>query len=719
MLATAALGTRALATARLGGRAVVPIDKAKPYRLVVTNPNLQVVAVLDQWYGGRWKQEANAPDVLEFSYPLQDAKASTLVFPNKVWLYESSSTIPSQKFHITRRRRAHGYTGEVLTIFAKDYSSQLAKEWIVEETSGAAVTVKSLVASWLAGQLAEHPIRLGTIHPSIGNETVSISIAIKSVLNAIHELQAMVGGWFWVDAASERFYWDRWRGERKGQQIRVQKNMTEMSVDEDYEQIVTRVYPKGQGTVPRHKVGIAAPGYLEKNTGTYGIIPFVISDPSIAESDRLADVAQSFLDRNSVPKKTYSVGVIDLSQADLPVDFSFEKIQLGSLVRIINEQLGEEFESNILSIERNLDAPMQMQAGQGALSGSGLQSWGSGSLGPDGGFPDGFGGIGGGGSGGGGGGGGGDFDLPQDALPGTPPTKPPSGGLDEGDVLLHLADPDSGTAEWGGNAPDPIADLIEQLVELRERVEAADNEDRGVIRDIDLTTHEDGTELPVVQRIFDEGLVGDTDDLPGSEGYEDLDYRPGDNRFIREPSPGHPEFRGTDEGWHEYGSDIELSDEEPLQHGPAADTGTGELAARDDHVHPGRAYYEATDKSALAITDIPEAAEAWTTSSKLSFDWNSTAEKWVLRSGQRIADEAALSITGLAAEDDGATLYAESEDTYHLRYKGSWVQLIRCHVVASGGLPNVAAPALGFVSGTGKYSVRSADLGWLLISHWA
>ena len=158
-------------------------------------------------------------------------------------------------------------------------------------------------------------------------------------------------------------------------------------------------------------------------------------------------------------------------------------------------------------------------------------------------------------------------------------------------------------------------------------------------------------------------------------------------------------------------SNVELSDDTPLKHSRAGDDGSGALGSKSDHSHPGVPYYEATTKSTLA-TPTEDIAEAWTTTSKLWFDWDDVAGAWRLRGGQRVANEAALTITGLDANDDGATIYAESEDTLWMRHKANWRQLIRWHSGSTSDGPCF------YESSNKLYYVNAAGTSFL-ISHWS
>jgi len=194
------------------------------------------------------------------------------------------------------------------------------------------------------------------------------------MLTGIRQLHQMIGGYFVVDPNTMKFHWTRELGERKGQQILRGHNLIDYEEEIDYEKIITRLYAKGKGTEAATKRPLAGTGYVENNTGTYGTIPGVISDPGVDSLNELTDKATTRLQEVSVPHKSYTVNTIDLSQVQGLVDYSFHYLLLGTLVTVIDADLSVEIEQRVIEIMRRLDNPLDVKI-QVTDPDSGTASW--------------------------------------------------------------------------------------------------------------------------------------------------------------------------------------------------------------------------------------------------------------------------------------------------------------------------------------------------------
>ena len=338
------------------------------YRIEVRNAAGTMLAILDKVYAGSWRQKVNEPDEFTFSYPFNETtKTAHFVFPNQVWLYDTNASQPLQKFFIAGRKKISEAAGTRWDLRCKSLLAQLSREKI---DSYAVTTATKIIAILISifedDQLNAYPFKVGKIHKDIGDTTTIVSFENKSILSAINELHKAVGGFFYIDPKSKRLNWTVQQGDSKGQQIRLGKNMMSMTVDEDFEQIATRLTAYGEGVTPGTKLPLAGSGYVEANTGTYGTIPDFYSDQSIGDVDLLTKVATEEIARRSVPKKQFDLGVIDLTHAGGDIDYSFEKLRVGSKITVINEDLGEEIETRILTIDRSIDSPLQYGLGYGA-----------------------------------------------------------------------------------------------------------------------------------------------------------------------------------------------------------------------------------------------------------------------------------------------------------------------------------------------------------------
>jgi len=246
-----------------------------------------------------------------------------------------------------------------------DLISQLGQETVVEYLAESE-TVETIVDDLLAMQGLTPAITKGTISNSIKNLTRSIQSDGDSILRALYRLRDTVGGYIEVDN-DRQLNWLDSIGEDKGQQIRYRKNLKGIERDIDYTQLANRIYAYGEGEGDARIKLSDAEGqeedYIEDagSQATWGgIYPAVIVDKSITHPDTLLAWAQLKLAERKDPPISYRIDTVDLSQSD-EFDFSFETLQLGSTVKVIDEDLGIDVETTVVSIEHpDLLHPQEM-----------------------------------------------------------------------------------------------------------------------------------------------------------------------------------------------------------------------------------------------------------------------------------------------------------------------------------------------------------------------
>ena len=108
-------------------------------------------------------------------------------------------------------------------------------------------------------------------------------------------------------------------------EMRRSRNLESLKITQDRSGMYTRVYPTGKNNL--HISG----NYIDRNTGTYGVIANVITDSSIASEGLLRAWATKQLKKNAEPKYTVSITGYELSQ---DTGESLDKLITGRLCRI-------------------------------------------------------------------------------------------------------------------------------------------------------------------------------------------------------------------------------------------------------------------------------------------------------------------------------------------------------------------------------------------------
>ena len=250
-----------------------------------------------------------------------------------------------------------------------DLLSQLGKEKIVSYTAENA-TIDAIIDALLAMQVLTPAITKGTISGSYSGLTRSIQVDGDTILAALLRLRDTVGGFIEVDN-DKKLNWLDSIGQDVGQQIRYRKNLKGIERDIDYNSLVNRLYCYGAGEgTARIKLSDAdghAEDYVEDATsqgappaGWGGIYIGVMVEKSVTHPDTLLEWAKLRLAEVKDPEITYRIDTIDLSHST-ELDYSFEALQLGSTVKIIDEDLGIDVSVIVVKIDHpDLTHPEKM-----------------------------------------------------------------------------------------------------------------------------------------------------------------------------------------------------------------------------------------------------------------------------------------------------------------------------------------------------------------------
>jgi phage minor structural protein len=250
----------------------------------------------------------------------------------------------------------------ITTVNATGLIDQLADEYISTYTADD-LTITQIVTALLGFQVLSPAITVGTIDPVVSR---SINVDGDTILRALYRLRDTVGGHIYVDA-DRALQWKTTIGEDKGQQIRYRKNLKGITREMDYTAMANRLYAYGAGeSDARIKLSDAdghAVDYVEnaaKQAEWGGIYIKVIVDKSITHPDTLLAWANLKLAELEDPRITYRVDTVDLSASD--EGFSFEALQIGSTVNIIDEDLDIDISAQVVRITHpDLQHPEQME----------------------------------------------------------------------------------------------------------------------------------------------------------------------------------------------------------------------------------------------------------------------------------------------------------------------------------------------------------------------
>ena len=364
------IGTRRLGTTQLAGFPVtVELEELRVfsggYWLELRDRWGELIAELNDWSGGRWTETVNEPGELTFSYPRDTSEADSFENPNEVWLYRGKGIYPERAFVIQFKRLIDAETRTV-EVSCEGLLAQWGLEVIRSYDSGGSRTVKQILGDWVYGhQLIQPGIYLGTLAPAIGNQTLMAAAENKTLLQALQDLLALYGGYYYV-TPQRRLCWKETIGNDLGHVIRYGKNATGIVQEVDYRTVNNRLVVTG--------VVAGTPATVTVNDldsqSEFGIRTGFYQAPDVVNAGDLTKLAQAELLRRSRPQETISVGVIDLSMTDL-YDYAFEALALdpGSRVSLVSKESETAVTCRVYQVVRDLDDPLGVQIQVGDTAG--------------------------------------------------------------------------------------------------------------------------------------------------------------------------------------------------------------------------------------------------------------------------------------------------------------------------------------------------------------
>ena len=204
-------------------------------------------------------------------------------------------------------------------------------------------TITNIITALIAMQERANPVTVGTIDATIGAYTRQLNVSKQSILKTLLTLRDTAGGYLEVDN-DYKLQWSADVGEDTGQQIRYKKNLTGITREVDYSKMVNRLYAYGSGAVV-----LAGVGYIDDlgSIDRYGRYTGFLTNTDIDDADTLTEWATLKLAELKDPVVSYKINTADFSVLDTRIDWSFDSLQLGSVINIIDEELGSSFEFDI------------------------------------------------------------------------------------------------------------------------------------------------------------------------------------------------------------------------------------------------------------------------------------------------------------------------------------------------------------------------------------
>lgn len=282
----------------------------------------------------------NNPATMSFCCPNSTQTGlirSDLDRTNSIWAWRENSKVFTGPIGLTKT--IHKSNIEV-RVDALDYLAALKGEYV--ELYDGLDSTPDHVAAILAQQVSARPVRVGTIEPGID---MDITIEKDYIYTGLMKFRDCVGGYIQVDP-ERRLNWYWLPAASSGQQLRYRKNMLSITRDVDWLNFGNRLYIYGDG------VDLTDAGwpttYIENtdSQARYDIVTRKLNEPSFATAATMLAYAKLKIAEMAWPRITYTLDIVNL--ADFGIDW--EALSLGSVVRLIDEELDIDVEVQIVRI---------------------------------------------------------------------------------------------------------------------------------------------------------------------------------------------------------------------------------------------------------------------------------------------------------------------------------------------------------------------------------
>lgn len=297
------------------------------------------------------QEERNGIYELEMEYPITGIRYGDIQKRRIIYAIPSPYRLP-QPFRIYKITKP---LSGIITIYAAHMSYDLNGIPINPFEASNLVTA----LSGLEGHAAiTNQFTFWTDKVSAAGWSIDVPTACRSCLGGIQgSILDVYGGEYMWDKFTVRLYQER--GKETGVNIRYRKNLTDLSQDEDVENMVTGIYPywKGNdGTLITCNPPIV---YAEGNFGYQKAAPIDFSQDFEEQPtpEQLKSAAESYITRNEIGKPTVSMKVsfIQLEQMTGYEDIALlEKCDLCDTVTVQYEELGVDVTAKIVKIQTNV-----------------------------------------------------------------------------------------------------------------------------------------------------------------------------------------------------------------------------------------------------------------------------------------------------------------------------------------------------------------------------
>lgn len=318
----------------------------------IYNKDMELVAFAEQAYSVSYDMPLNSLWTASFTLPANDEKVAECQPLNFVELWDDAEYIGL--FRILPQTAKRSANGAEITYQCEHVLATLLDDVLFQyHTIGGAEVFTGDTLQYILSQQSTVRWQLGTCQFEYEFEYNFENDNLLGALFAVPKPFLDEYQWTWN---TQVYPWQLnlvRPSEDVEAYIRYGVNMQGVERYEDPTNLCTRLYPLGYGegvnqlTIKEVNGGLP---YIQADTvSTYGVIAKTWVDRSIENPDTLKARALAILEELKVPRITYRV---DASELYKITNDELDKFRLGTLIRIIDEDLGIDFTSRVVKYSK-------------------------------------------------------------------------------------------------------------------------------------------------------------------------------------------------------------------------------------------------------------------------------------------------------------------------------------------------------------------------------
>jgi len=311
-------------------------------RPVILDQYQQVCCIIENPLELQLNQELNGKDTIEFTIPYDDINARYLVNEEIVRLLESDYIIRT----VTKTRDRDGK--KTISVYGEAVWYNLQYASPLNITSWSEATPKQVFndilqdTEWSLGEVTSTTLR-----------DFSIDSELTNRLKALRDATDLWGGTLFFDIKERVVHLIEGDLGDPGVSIVYQKNMKTIEAIYDTQDLITRLYPYGKGSLTIEDANNGQL-YVENYQYTNAVRVRTFKDTRFTNPYYLKEKAEEILEQLSLPRASYSITAADLS--DL-AGLEHEAFKLGYLVRVYDEELDVNLKTQIVKWSYNVLEP--------------------------------------------------------------------------------------------------------------------------------------------------------------------------------------------------------------------------------------------------------------------------------------------------------------------------------------------------------------------------